>query len=170
MKKHLISAGILSAWFLTACGEVTILSTDSVPKPPAATLEKVVSGAMELRDAPEIGYGVKYRIYMDAADPVKKKQYFRLRVDTGAPFEQRFKVVNLHPRVITFSGRCIPYARTTAEMYSPSRLKLGGAWEAKGEGATQENKVEVFSATELILEAAATAGAGYIEIDLEKYY
>lgn len=163
-------AAIFFVLLAVGCGEVTVVSSNDMAKPPAATREKVVAGAAELKDAPALDYGIRYRIYMDAADPAKKQRYFKLRVDTGAPLEQRFRVFNLHPGAVKFIGRCTPYERKTAEVYFPSRLKLGGAWQAEGQGGYQENKVEIFSATEVLLAVVAKSGAGFIEIDLEKYY
>lgn len=167
-RMHMMIA--LTALALAACGEVTILHDSDLPVPPAATQEQTITGAVAPFEAKPIELGVRYRVLMDAANPALKKQYFKLRLDGTAPIEQRLKVVNNRPNHVAFSGRCTPYARNGANQYALSTIKLGGAWKAAGEGGEQQRKIDVFSGADTIFEIVADEGAGYFEIDLEKYY
>jgi hypothetical protein len=162
----MLAAGVA----LAGCGGMTVVPQAVAPEPPAAAQEQTVTGAVSAQDAKSIELGVRYRVLMDAAQPALRKQYFQVHLVANAPIVQRLKVVNLHPNQMTFSGRCTLYERNAVNQYALSLLKLGGAWKAEGEGGAQMKKVDVFSNADIVLEVAADAGAGYFEIDLERYY
>jgi hypothetical protein len=155
---------------LNGCGEMTVVHDTAEPEPPAASQEQTLTGAVSPQDAKPIELGIKYRVMLDAAEPTLKKQYFKLHLDANTPIAQRLKVVNIRPGKVTFTGRCTLYERNAIDEYTLSVLKLGGAWKAEGEGGAQFTRVDVFATKDIIFEAAVDSGAGYFEIDLEKYY
>jgi hypothetical protein len=165
-------AGILlmaASPMLYGCGEMTVEHVAELPKPPAAKQESAISGGDTAQTATAIDFGTKYRIYLNANIPAKKKQYLKLNLIATTPIEQRLNVINENPHKATFKGRCTLYEKSAMNQYQLSLLKLGGAWESEAEGGEGETKVDVFSNAEILFEITADKGSGYLELDLEKY-
>ncbi len=168
-RKHLILGVVIAGLGFSFCSQLMAADDTPTPAPTAEAMGQTITGAATPQAARPIALGTRFRIFLDAGNPLLKKQYFKLHLDGRTPIVQYMKVINSHPHQTAFAGRCTLLAKDDTDHYALSVVKLGGVWNAEGEGGEQLKKVDLFSEADLIFEVLATQGAGYFELLLEKH-
>jgi uncharacterized protein YcfL len=159
---------ILASFMLAGCFSQPEVKPVQTPVANISRQEEKINGAQIVEEAKNIVLGVKYHIFLDAAKPDLKTQYFKLHLDANTPISQRLSVSNAQPNKTIFSGRCTLYEKNAANQYILSLLKLGGAWNAEGEGSSQEKKSVFFSNADIIFKVFVETGSGFFDLKLEK--